>query len=112
MIDRWKRARLAGGEHVQGYGTTNILHPEHGVGAPLPAPELGSTDFQKVQTVVDSMHPGMRAVFEAWELGLIRGDNARRYSQRARCLILGLSWSTYKDRHDCAVRYIQMHVEP
>ena len=112
MVAKWRKARLAGGEHVLGYPTTNVLDPTHGVGTAQRVEELGLTDAQKVQEAVDQMHMPMRTTFEAWELGLIRGDNARNYSQRARALILGLTWDAYRSRYDRAFRFVQEHVEP
>lgn len=112
MVAKWRKARLEAGEHVLGYKTTNILHPTYGVGMARRDEELGMTDAQKVQAVVEKMHGPMRATFEAWELGLIRGDNARNYSQRARALILGLDWAAYRRRYRRAVEFIKDRIEP
>ena len=111
MIKAWKIARLSSGEHVLGYPRTNVLHPTHGVGVAARAPELGLTDAQKVQEVVDLMHEAMRSAFEAYHLGIIRGDNARMLPQRARAVILGIPWSTYRARCQAGWRYVQRNVE-
>ena len=112
MVRKWRKARLSGGEHVLGYPHTNVLDPTHGVGTARRAEDLGLTDAQKVQAVVERMHQRMRESFEAWELGLIRGDNARKLPQAARALVLGLSFEAYRSRHRRAFDFVREHVEP
>lgn len=112
MIAAWKRARLNAGEHSLNYPKTNVLHPTYGVGTGGRDPELGLSDADKVQRAVDSMHAGMRAIFETWQLGLIGGVNYRDKTQRQRAKQLGVSWHIYLRRYNSAVQYVQNHVEP
>src|SRR5690606_21872856 len=55
-------------------------------------------DAIMVQKVVDTMPEELRGPFEAWYLGIIRGDNCRGLPHAARAATLGLRRTTYYER--------------
>lgn len=99
MIRAWRRARLDKDALGLGYPRTNVLHPTHGIGVGRGLPPVGEmTDAERVQKLVEQMPPEMRGSFEAFHLGVIRGESCREWDHHCRWLILGISRSTYYAR--------------
>lgn len=95
MIRVWKLARLSKDDGGLYYPSINILHPKHGIGGSGDLPTQGLTDAERIQSVVNRMADEIRAAFEAYHLGLIRGQSARGWPHKARALTLGVPASTY-----------------
>lgn len=104
LIRTWRRARLTCDESELGYPTTSVLHPKHGISEP---PPMDTADVDLVQRVVESLPGPVRAVFEAFHLGIIRDQHCRKMPHRWRWLVLGLDQQRYYARERLARREIQ-----
>lgn len=103
----WRTARLARGES-KGWPSCSILGRvvEMGPnaasarirGGRIPPDYQDDRDAIFVQALVDQMFPEIRASFESFHVGVIRGDSCRHLPQKARALILGIDRSTYYER--------------
>lgn len=117
LIRSWKRARLSTDSESLGFPRINIIAKavemggtviSGGKGArPVEAAADCLTDAERVQIVVDHMEESDRAAFEAYHLGIIRGDSCRGKPHNYRALILGISKKTYKKRVDRAWRTLE-----
>lgn len=95
MIRVWRLARLANVGSGLDFPSINILHPKHGVVGGDSHPAQALTDAERVQKIVTTMPPHIRAAFEAYHLGIIREQSARSWPHKARALTLGIPATTY-----------------
>ncbi len=112
MISRWRKARLSKGEGALGFPTENVIS-KAGKGRVLRPPPMSDaelTDAEVIQTIVNEMPYEPRSVFEAYYLGMIRGQRCNRLPHKARALVLGIGDSTYRRRRRFAYRYCQVRV--
>ena len=104
LLRKWKHARLTRDEGTLGYPTINILHPEHGVAEG----ELEyDRDVDVFQSCVDRLLPELRAVFEAFHLGVVHGVYCRQIPHRVRCHRLRIGEPLYKTRERSASEIIR-----
>jgi hypothetical protein len=68
------------------------------------------TDADVVQLIVQEMPEELRAAFEGYHIGLIRGDNCRGLPHKARALILGIPKTTYFNRVQAGRQYVQRRI--
>lgn len=95
FIRVWRIARTTKGADGLSYPTVNILHPEFGIGSPGNILSQAIHDAERVQSIVEKMPKETRSAFEAYHLGVIRGDSCRDMDHKARWIILAISKSTY-----------------
>lgn len=105
-IRAWKYARLSTDGECQGFPKTNVLHPTHGVGTAR-SMSVSEADAVEIQGIVEKMLPEIRSAFEAYYLGLIRGDTARAWGHKARWLLLGIGKTTYFARKNAGWEFVQ-----
>lgn len=68
------------------------------------------SDAEIVQRWVQRMPEELRTVFEAYHLGLIRGERCLKHPHRARAAILGVGKSTYYERCRAAHSFLRMNL--
>lgn len=107
VIRLWKLARLGKDVAALMYPTRNILHPEWGVGEQNCILAQAVEDAERVQAIVNDMDYEMRSAFEAYHLGIVRGDQCRNYPHHARALILAISKRTYFRRVELAREFVR-----
>ena len=95
LLRKWRYARLNRDQGLLDYPSINILHPEHGVGGEEPDDDI---DIDTFQGCVDRLPKEIKSVFEAFHLGIIRGEYCRHMPHKVRWLILGIDGKTYKSR--------------
>lgn len=119
LIHSWKRARLSSGI-VLGFPKSTLLGRIVEFGLAIVAgsrgkrpvsQEMGVTDADNVQKVVEKMPYELKSVFEAYHLGIIRDEVCRREPHNARAMMLGISYKTYKRRRDAGWCFIQKSAE-
>ncbi len=122
MIRVWRIARLSRELAALGYPSTNLIARCVEMGgtdgifsgsfrSKTPPGPAGITDAERVQSIVNRMPRELRVVFEAYHLGLIRGDSCRKTPHKARALILGISPSTYFKRRKYAHTFLRGWLE-
>ena len=111
----WRTARLASG-HALGWSSESIWSrlaemrilirmPKTGT-ANLPPDTDSDIRAAAVQSIVETMPSTIRGPFEAYNIGVIRGDSCRHIPHKARALILGLDRSVYYKRIDMARAHV------
>lgn len=96
LIRKWRVARLNRDQDLLDYPRINILHPEHGIGQG--DDNAIDTDVDLVQRLVERMPRDTRLIFEAFHLGIIRGQFCRQMPHARRWLSLGIDRDTYRSR--------------
>jgi hypothetical protein len=119
MLREWKLARLSG-DMTMAYPHINIIAKmmilgHGGVSGSRVLreyfPEIAElTDAQRVQFIVEHMQENIRGPFEAYHLGIVRGDSCRGTPHRYRALILGLEKTEYFRRVDTGWRICQLWI--
>jgi len=120
LIRTWRRARLSSDSGALGFPSISILGKVAEMGGvnirggkgsrPVEAAAECLTDADRVQSVVTNMPESESSAFQAYHLGIVRGDSCRGRPHKYRALILGISQKTYKKRVDRAWRILQMQV--
>lgn len=104
MIRTWRLARLSSDSGALGLARDTIVklaadpsgtRPGR-TGTEAAADKL--TDAERVQAIVDRMPEQYRDTFEAYHLGIIRGESCRALPHAARAPTLGISRKTYYRR--------------
>lgn len=65
------------------------------------------TDAERVQALVNQMPPQYQTVFEAYHLGIIRGESCRGKPHKVRAILLGIAEKTYYRRLKWGRNYIR-----
>jgi hypothetical protein len=91
----WRIARMTKDVGSLSFSSTNILHPEHGVGSHGELLSQALEDAERVQRIVEKMPDRVREAFETYHLGVIINDTARDTSAGLRWRSLNISRSTY-----------------
>jgi len=117
MIRVWRIARLSADANSLAFPSISVLGRVVELGPDAVAAARGAyrgepavqrfTDCERVQGIVERMPPEMKDSFEAYHLGIIRGDSCRGSPHKARALTLGMSYSTYKVRVGAGWRFLQ-----
>ena len=117
MIRVWRIARLSADVNSLAFPSISVLGRVVELGPDAVAASRGAyrgepaaqgmTDCERVQVIVERMPGEMKATFEAYHLGIIRGDSCRGTPHKARALILGVSHTTYKGRVGAGWRFLQ-----
>ena len=100
LIRKWRIARLNRDQDLLDYPRINILHPEHGIGQG--DENEVDTDVELIQRMVEGLPRDVRQVFEAFHLGVIRGEYCRQMPHARRWALLGIDRSTYRSRERTA----------
>lgn len=112
MIRKWRLARLFALGNILGFASENILEKAGKGDRGFPElPDGVLTEAERVQKVVERMPAEMRSAFEARELGIIRGERDKRMPHKARALILGISYETYRIRNNAAHEFLRRELE-
>jgi hypothetical protein len=124
-IETWRRARLGSEAHVFGWPPESLLWRIVDLGlqaiASLRCAVRMSTvpqtmipvemDAVRVQAIVDRMPDEMRAAFEAYHLGIVRGDSCRDKPHKYRANLLAISESTYYRRKDAGREFVGRYLD-
>lgn len=107
FIRVWRIARMSSAGGHLGFPKVNILHVKHGLGEDETE---DSTDAELVQSIVEQMPAEIRSAFEAYHLGIIRGENCRDKPHKWRWLVLGIDEKRYKAREYAGRNLIRNHL--
>ena len=116
LIRSWRRARLSSDSGALGYPRISILGKVVEMGGtairggntrPIEAESDCLTDADRVQSVVNKMPEVDRSAFEAYHLGIIRGDSCKGKPHKVRALILRISKKSYERGVLSAKRILQ-----
>lgn len=115
----WRRARLSTGS-AGGWPPNSILGrivemgpyaaSTRGRGIHIPPNNQRDEDAEFIQRLVEEMLDGVRTSFEAFHVGVIRGESCRGLPHKARALTLGIDRSTYYDRVEAGRRYLAQRI--
>ena len=110
MVRSWRIARLSADTGGLGYPRVNILiRALMGRGGRIFQADDELTDADIVQKIVKVMPYEMQSVFEAYHLGLIRGERcAGPHEERAN--LLGITKSVYFKRLPNATQFLARHL--
>ena len=124
-ITTWRRARLASEWHALGWPPESLLGRIVDLGLQVLAslratirmtttPQLMmpvEIDAIYVQSIIEKMPKEMRAAFEAYHLGIVRGDNCRDKPHKYRATLLAIAEKTYYRRRDAGREFIWQYLD-